>query len=55
MKSHEGSGFTLTAAEDIPGGFGRKGWSLYGDCRRMHVVSYTYNSKLDVYDLLVCV
>lgn len=36
-KLHPEMGFILIAYEDMPGGFGRKGWNLYGNCNHLIV------------------
>lgn len=48
-KAHKGSVFVAIAAEYIPGGFARKGDSLYGDCNDMIVTGWQYQSWNDLY------
>lgn len=45
-KKYPGFAFTRIAGEDIKGGFGRKGWSLYGNCDDMSVRSYAINNEV---------
>ena len=48
FKTHEIGGYTLIAAEDIPG-FAKKGDSLYGDCDDLLVVDWLYQPLNGIY------